>query len=85
MVGVCYRKDRDNWQAQFRIHGTGEYKFLGYHKTKAGAMRMYDDYIRDNNLIGYKLNYKKRPYIRKRTEIQSNYDSNIPTVPTALE
>lgn len=83
MVGVSYRKDRDNWQVQFRIHGTGEYKFLGYHKTKEGAMRIYDQYIRDNNLKGYKLNYKERPYIRKRTDIMC--DPSIPVVPAALE
>lgn len=83
MVGVCYRKDRDRWQVQFRIHGTGEYKFIGYHKTKEGAMRMYDQYIRDNDMKGYKLNFKPRPYIRHKFEIQSNSTSD--DIPPALE
>ena len=86
MVGVTYRKDRDNWQVQFRRHGTGEYIFVGYHKTKEGAMRMYDQYILDNNMQGYKMNYhhRKKPYIRKRTEIQSNYDSDNDSIPPPL-
>ena len=87
MVGVTYRKDRDVWQVQFRRHGTGEYIWVGYHKTKEGAMRMYDQYILDNNMQGYKMNYhdhRKKPYIRKRTEIQSNRDSNNDSIPPPL-
>lgn len=88
MVGVTYRKDRDRWAVQFRKHKTGEFIFVGYHVTKEGAMMMYDQYILDNNMAGYKLNYqhhKKKPYIRKRSDILSNYDENQINVPAALE
>jgi hypothetical protein len=88
MVGVTYRKDRDRWAVQFRKRGTGEFIFVGYHVTKEGAMMMYDQYILDNNMAGYKMNYnhhKKKPYIRKRTDLQSNYDENKPDIPPPLE
>lgn len=90
MVGVTYRKDRDNWQVQFRVRGTSEYVWVGYSPTKEGAMRMYDQYILDNQnkYKGYKMNYhdhRRKPYIRKRSDIQSNYDDkNEQDVPPPL-
>ncbi len=49
-------------------------------------MRMYDQYILDHNMQGYKMNYhhRKKPYIRKRTDIQSNYDSDNDSIPPPL-
>ena len=85
MVGVTYRKDRDRWQVQFRRHGTGEFVFVGYHHTKEGAMRMYDQYIIDNEMKGYKMNFhdhREKPVIRKRNEIPS-YGGDA--IPPALE
>ena len=48
-------------------------------------MRMYDQYIIDNKLKGYKMNFhdhREKPVIRKRNEIPS-YGGDA--IPPALE
>ena len=60
--GIAYKKDRDRWQVYFRkLGGRGEYIWVGSHKTKEGAMDMYDDYIINNRMYEYKLNRKTWP------------------------
>jgi len=89
MVGVTYRKDRQMWQIQFRERGTSRYIWVGYHRTKLGAMQMYDQYILDNQdkYKGYKMNFhdhRIKPYIRNRNDIQSNTDTSEGIIPPAL-
>ena len=77
MVGVSYRKDRDNWQVLFRKHGTRKYIFVGYYETEEIAMMAYDQYILDHNMVGYKMNKKRKPNIRLKNVIPNNDDSAI--------
>ena len=80
MVGCTFRKDKNSWYVQIAIHGTKKTKYIGTAKTEFTAKRMYDSYIRENDLTNeYPLNYpKSKPVIKERIWTAVNDSSNIP-------
>jgi len=80
MPGCTFRKDKNHWYIQIAIHGTKKTKYIGSTKTEFEAKRMYDKYIRDNDLTDqYKLNYpRSKPLIKKKLWVEIPDQLEIP-------
>ena len=46
--GVCWKKNRNKWQAQIQFDG--KKKHLGYFDDEIEAVKIYNKYVKDNNM-----------------------------------